>query len=201
MLVLLENKPVIGTTEETLHLDLCYPSRNPVYSVQDSFAVSVKAGEEMRPDILSANFFMDTEHYDMILKRNGVSNPFSINEGDVFFSPDLHDLSSNNAPSGRQVQSAESMRSQYINPEKKTLYDTRLSLVDAQRLEVMKAKADKADNKGSLLPPNIANAGDREIVVKGGKIYFGKDVVKGVEECSEPISKSEFLARLIKTKM
>ncbi len=103
-LILLGNKPVIGLTETDLRLDLSYPSRNPEHSFDDSFAVIVKAGEEMRPDILSVNFFANPDHYDMILKVNGVSNPFSIDKGDVFFSPELHELLVNNAAPGKQTQ-------------------------------------------------------------------------------------------------
>ena len=65
----------------------------------------------------------------------------------------------------------------------------------------MKKKSDASPIPGSLLPPNVATDGEREIVIKGGKIYFGKDVVRGKEECTEPLSKSEFLARLIKNRV
>jgi hypothetical protein len=197
---ILDNKPVIGTTEDDLRLDLAYPSIQNTKTFVDSFAVIVKKGEEMRADILSLNIFSNPYYYDLILKYNGVSNPFSINEGEVFFSPELVDLTDNMTPSGKQKQSQLSVREQYINPEKRSLTDTRLALVEAQRLEAMKKKAQSAIEKGSLLPPNVADEGDREIVVKGGKIYFGKDVTKGTEECAEPLSKSEFLARLIKNR-
>jgi hypothetical protein len=110
-------------------------------------------------------------------------------------------LITNLTPSGKQYQASQSVRNQYINPEKKSLTDVRLAIIDAQRLEAMKKKAETAAVKGNLLPPNISNEGDREIVVKGGKIYFGKDVVRGKEECAEPLSKSEFLARLIKNRV
>jgi hypothetical protein len=199
-LTILSNKPVIGNTEEDLRLDLTYPSRNSVFVFEDTFAVVVKQGDEMRPDILSVNFFANPEYYDMILKRNGICNPFSIDEGDVFFAPDLNELTSNNAPSGRQIQSLQSVRDQYINPAKKSLTDTRLAIVEAQRLEAMRKKASSAASQGNLLPPNVAGIGDREITVKGGKIYFGRDVVKGKEECAEPLSKSEFLAKMIKNR-
>lgn len=199
-LTILTNKPVVGTTDEDLRLDMTYPSRNNSFVYEDTFAVVIRPGEEMRPDILSVNFFANPGYYDMILKRNGISNPFSINEGEVFFAPDLDDLISNNAPSGRQWQSQQSIVQQYVNPEKRSLTDTRLAIVEAQRLEAMRKKAESSAQAGNLLPPNIADAGDREITVKGGKIFFGRDVVKGKEECIEPLTKSEFLARLIKNR-
>lgn len=200
-LTILQNKPTIGTTNEEFRLDLTYPSVLNRYVFENAFAVVLKKGEEMRPDLLSINMFGNPHYYDMVLKANGISNPFSIDTGEVFFSPELNDLIQNNAPSGRQSQVSQSIRDQYINPAKSSLTDIRMSIVDAQRLEIMKKKSDASPIPGSLLPPNVATDGEREIVIKGGKIYFGKDVVRGKEECAEPLSKSEFLARLIKNRV
>lgn len=207
MLSILENKPVLGnSTEQTL--DLLYPSREPKYIMDDSMMVIVKKGEEMRPDVLSANFYASTQYYDVILKHNGISNPFSIDEGDVFIAAELSDMMSNNSPSAKQRQAVSNIREQYINADKKSKSEARVALIDAKRkeaeqiiaLETMKKMAEKASVPGSLLPPNIAEEGEREITVIGGKVFFGKDVVKGKKECAEPISKSEFLSRLIKTR-
>lgn len=200
-LTILSNKPTRGTTEETLILDLTYPSRTNAYDFTNSFAVVVKPNEAMRPDLLSVNFFGNPDYYDMILKTNGISNPFSIDPGEVYFAPELNELINNNAPSGQESQSAQSIINQYVNPDKASLTDTRLSNAEAQRLVAMTNKASTAAIQGNLLPPNVANTGDREITVKGGKIYFGKDVVNGKQACAEPLSKSEFLARLIKNRI
>jgi hypothetical protein len=200
-LEVLGNKPVIGNTENELKLELTYPSVQNLFQYRNSYAVAVKPSESMRPDMLSMNFFGVSDSWDMLLKYNGISNPFSINEGDYFFSPEIDELRSNMAPSGRQVREISSIRDQYINPEKKSMVDSRLAIIEAQRLEAMKKKSEASSVKGNLLPPNVASPGDREIVVRGGKIYFGKDVVKGLEECEEPISKSEFLAKLIKNRI
>lgn len=201
ILEFLENKPVIGSTREDLRLDLTYPSIQNLFTYKDSYAVIVKPSETMRPDLLANNFFGISDSWDMLLKYNGVSNPFSIDEGDYFFSPEIDELKNNMAPSGRQTKSVTSIRDQYVNPEKKSIVDSRLALVEAQRLEAMKKKSESSFNRGNLLPPNVSSPGDREIVVRGGKIYFGKDVVKGLEECEEPISKSEFLSKLIKNRI
>lgn len=200
-LEILDNKPVIGTTEADFRLDLAYPSRSDGFRYDNAFAVVVKEDDAMRVDSLSLNFYGATNFWDMILKANGVSNPFSVDKDEVYFAPQLDELRSNNAPSGKQTQTATNIRSQYINPAKKSLTDSRLAIVDAQRLEAMKKKSETSPLKGNLLPPNVASEGDREITVTGGKIYFGKDVVRGIEACTEPISKSEFLAKLIKNRV
>jgi hypothetical protein len=197
---ILNNKPVIGTTEDDIRLDLLYPSRDPKQFFDNSLAVIIQEGEEMRPDILSVNFFVSPNYYDMLLKHNGISNPFSIDAGEMFVAPELSFLVTNNTPSGRQVQTSESIRNQYVNPAKTSVTDNRLAMIEAKRMEAMKKRAELSPSPGSLLPPNVAQEGEREITIIGGKVYFGRDVSRGKDECAEPISKSEFLSRLIKNR-
>ena len=37
----------------------------------------------MRPDLISKSVYNDSAYAEIILKYNGISNPFSINQGDV----------------------------------------------------------------------------------------------------------------------
>lgn len=197
---ILNNKPVIGTTEDDIRLDLLYPSRDIKNFFDDTLAVVIQEGEEMRPDMLSVNFFVSPNYYDLILKHNGISNPFSIDAGDLFVAPELGFLVTNNTPNGRQSQVSESVRNQYVNPAKTSVTDNRLAMIEAKRMEAMKKRAELSPSPGNLLPPNVAAEGDREISIIGGKVYFGRDVSRGKDECAEPISKSEFLSRLIKNR-
>jgi len=205
MLTILKNKPFIGDLDVDYRLDLLSKSATNKYNTRDELVVIVKKGEEMRPDILSSNFFGDISYYDVLLKYNGVSNPFSIDEGEAFFAPSLDGLKKNLAPSARTASNKENVRDQYINVDKKSMLDNKLAIIDVQRQEkiqdAIRKKAEGSSNPGSLLPPNVAEANDREITVEGGKIYFGRDVVHGKDECTRPLSKSEFMAKLIKSKL
>jgi len=51
------------------------------------------------------------------------------------------------------------------------------------------------------LPPNYAAFGDTELQVRNGKIVFGPNVTKIDEDCDKPLSKSEFISRLIKNRL
>lgn len=202
MLTIFNNKPTLGSEPDgDLRLDMLYRSRTDSSFIEDKFVVMVKKGEEMRPDILSTNFFGASDYYDVLLKYNGVPNPFSIDEGEVFFSPELDGLMSNVTTNAREQEAEDVVRKQYINPEKRSVSDIKRAIVDAKRVEALKAKAAISPAPGSMLPPNISDSGDREITIKGGKIYFGKDVVHNKEECAEPLSKSEFLSRLMKNRI
>jgi hypothetical protein len=45
----------------------------------------VKEEESMRPDKLANRLYSDGSYWDMILKFNGISNPFSLVEGEILF--------------------------------------------------------------------------------------------------------------------
>ena len=106
------------------------------------------------------------------------------------------------APSGAQDVIADTVRNQYIDVSKKAQSDPKLALAEINRKDAQ-IKVAEGIGLPSLnnLPPNIAEAGDREIVIKGGKIYFGPDVSKGKQECEVPLTKSEFIAKLIKNRL
>lgn len=44
---------------------------------------------QCRPDIISQYFYKNPSFWDLILKYNGVSNPFSLEEGDLLFIPEI----------------------------------------------------------------------------------------------------------------
>jgi hypothetical protein len=46
-------------------------------------------GEEevMRPDLLSNKVYGSTDHWELILKYNGISNPFSLDVGEILLVP------------------------------------------------------------------------------------------------------------------
>lgn len=105
-------------------------------------------------------------------------------------------------PSGREDPVSQVIRKQYIDSSKASKKDTRLQSIENKRKEAIQKRSQASSSPSTNnLPPNIAEEGDREVVIKGGKIYFGPDVSRNKQECEEPLSKSEFLARLIKNRI
>jgi hypothetical protein len=157
---------------------------------------------EMRPDLLSRVGYGNVQFWDLVLKFNGVSNPFSIAADDVFLMPSLEDMREQLSPPGVQNVIADSVRKQYIDTSKKSKQDPKLEQIEKKRREAQRKKAEGVGVQSvSNLPPNIAEQGDREIVVKGGKVFFGPDISKNKQECEVPLSKSEFLTKLIKNRL
>jgi len=141
----------------------------------------------LRPDLISQAVYNNSLYAEYILKYNGISNPFSMDIGDIILVPDLDSAQKNtnviegtnlDAPSNRLRDSYK-----YIDPAK------------------IPKKQNDFDNRildGSL-PPNIANKGTSQIVERNGRIYFGETI--GESACLKSgMSSGEFLTKVIKSR-
>jgi hypothetical protein len=160
----------------------------------------VAADMVMRPDIISRVVYGRDDEFDKILKINGISNPFSIDEGDILSIPELGDMEEHMFDPAVQEEN-ERVRNQFIDPTKKRENDTSRADFEAKISALQKNGGIGSNPSRSNLPPNIADEGDSEVKVRGGKVYFGADVTKNKATCSEPISKSELRSRLIKNRL
>lgn len=201
MITIFEIKPFVVVEGEKI-IDLTYPSIRYNYDPWITGVINVNEQTAMRPDLISKSAYGNTEYWDLILKYNGMSNPFSLGPEDRLLIPSLDDMQEQVAPNGVQDVIADSVRKQYIDASKKAKQDPKLA---QQELKRKQAQVKKAEGIGvpsvNNLPPNIAEIGDREIVIKGGKIYFGPDITRDKAACEKPISKSEFISKLIKNRI
>jgi hypothetical protein len=123
----------------------------------------VKEDEVIRPDLIALECYNDQSFLDIILKFNGISDPFSIMPGETLLIP-LQQI---------KYQTLERPSNYEDNPIKNQFIDTkRLSKKDARRLEALKKKY----NKENLLPPNVIPVGKKNFEYDGGKIRFGAQV-------------------------
>ena len=54
--------------------------------------------EKMRPDLVSKRLYGTQDGWDLLLKFNAISNPFSINDGDILYVLNYSDLKALNSP-------------------------------------------------------------------------------------------------------
>lgn len=194
-------KPTVDVNGETI-VDLTYPSIRYNYDPYIIGVVNVTEQTSMRPDLVSKSAYGTTDYWDLILKYNNISNPFSLGPDDQLLIPSLDDMRDQVAPSGRVDNLANSVRKQYIDVSKKAQIDPKLEEMEKKRKESQIKKSQGIGTPSvNTLPPNIAEVGDREIIIKGGLVYFGPDVSKNKKACENPISKSELISKLIKNRL
>jgi hypothetical protein len=201
ILTIFDIKPIIQINGEQIR-DLTYPSVRYNFSPFATGVVAMNDKMVVRPDLVSRAGYGNDSYWDMILKYNGYSNPFAIDVDDVFLIPSLDDMKEQITPSASQDVIADTVRKQYIDVSKKAKLDPKVAAAELKRREAQKKLAEGAAAPSTNnLPPNIAEEGDREIIVKGGKVYFGPDISRNKQACETPLTKSEFISKLIKNRL
>lgn len=123
---------------------------------------SVYAG---RIDLISLHVYGSASYCDYILKYNGISNPFSIEDGDILDIPYPDSILAiwKNKPANKSEDS------NYIRD--KFMSTKRLTEADQKRIDYLKRKAAEYPNGASeILPPNVLKTGKTNITIKNGII-------------------------------
>jgi len=186
----LDRKPIVTRGDGIEIKDLTSPmfdlrsNKNISYSIY-----RVPKEFEMRPDLISGAVYNNSLYAEYILKFNGISNPFTIKQGDIILIPSLDSMRAIiSKPSGTDVDGAKAIRNsyKYIDPIKIPKRDNTF-----QNRQIV------GGAKEGALPPNIAKEGEPQITYRNGRVYFGS----GVDTCLQNgMTQSEFLTTVIKSK-
>ena len=151
--------------------DLTEPTLKPDYSsTRFKVARTVEVTEEyaMRPDLISFWAYGVDTYADIILKANGISNPFAINEGDVLIVPDLDQFKyfyEKPKPSKKEV---EAVKRGYIDPN-------RFSKPTEERLKKLQQLAEsKKNGSPTITPSNKLKPGESAVTTKSGALIFAE---------------------------
>ena len=132
----------------------------------------VREDEVTRPDLIALEYYGDQSKTDIILKYNGISDPFSLQPGDVLEIPS----------SGIAFHKLERPEGEEDNPIKNQfLQGKRLSKKDDRRIEALKKKY----NKDVLLPPNVIPIGNKNYKFDKGLVTFGAQAQNA--EVNDPV--------------
>lgn len=151
----------------------------------------VQEEEKMRPDLVSDRIYSDQKYWDIILKYNGISNPFSILPGELLLTPILSKLDSLIVPPKKVVEkgvsSNQSNEAKLMKPK---------NVKDKKRLAAIKEKTKE------VVPPNINTSGNKNVKVRDGKVIFGEDVTSiNKDNCPVPISRARLIQQLTKANL
>lgn len=137
----------------------------------------VNSDQVMRPDIISFIYYGTVEFVDVILKANGISNPFCIKEGMNLMIPDLSSVFSSYKPIKKNLKP----RTNFENKK-------RITPVDKKRLEFLAEKS-KASPNGSTenLPPNMLKSDQKSKEIRPNAILLGANLKVKKPETSRKV--------------
>ena len=149
--------------------------------------------DKMRPDLISNVLYGDQSKFDLLLKYNAISNPFSLDVGYVLLTPDMTSMDAAvkkpvpiNDIGNVKIDETEAI---FINPK---------TSKDKKRLEMLKKQV-----KGKeILPSNINKKDAKNVKIRDGKLIFGEDVTSiNKDNCPEPISRANLKKALIQNNL
>jgi hypothetical protein len=151
--------------------------------------IRVQEDEKMRPDLISIRMYSDQSKWDSLLKYNGISNPFSVDQGEIFIIPPFRGLEEMIIPpatipeKGKEL--AKTNETKLLAPK---------TVKDAKRIEALKTRVKE------IVPPNVNTSGNQNVKVRGGRVIFGEDVTQaGVTTQNPSLSRARVIQQLSKS--
>jgi hypothetical protein len=145
-------------TEPTL-LFPDYMSISQVFEVDSYYAGRI--------DLISLSVYNSADYVDQLLKFNGISNPFSVAEGDILYIPPVDVLQKTWKKPGVGTADAHVVRDRFIETK-------RLPIKDQKRLEYLKRQAAKKPNGAKeILPPNVLSSDEKNVIIENGILTVG----------------------------
>lgn len=127
----------------------------------------VNSEEAMRPDLISNRLYTSQDHWDVLLKFNGISNPFSLDEGEIILAPSLNSLDKLIVPAKEIIEKGKEPsklnESALLNPK---------SDKDKRRLASIRTTTPE------VVPPNVNLTGAKNVKVIDGKVILGGDITQ-----------------------
>jgi hypothetical protein len=188
---IIESKPLFTNPKTQIQsLDLISPSwvtKRIQYSLRSIAIVTNET--EMRPDLVAMSYMGDQSGLGTLLKLNNISNPISLQSGEVLAVPGqtmVTDLFNSGRSITNQKQKARSFRKEL---------QEKISQVSKERLEYLNSKniSNLADTP---LPPNLLQEGQQQILVEGGKLLFGPDIGECRTKTKKNVSVTDIKTKL-----
>jgi hypothetical protein len=178
-----DSKPIIIDNNENEIVDLTAKSlKDTEFNFID--VVICPTDIQMRPDLLAEIKMGDMNNMEVLLKANEISNPFSLEGGDVLLIPDIINTKQYFV-SEVDNETVLRIKKQYVDSTKREMKDTGDSI--DQFIEREKTS----------LPPNYAKDGDKELQFVGGKIILGPNVSSSSKnEIDIPLAKQKLIEKL-----
>jgi len=165
---------------------------------------------QMRCDLIAQAVYNNTIYGEYILKFNGISNPFTISNGDIILIPNLDSAKQNikqeAEAAGDNAESQIRKSYKYLDPTKAPTTDPNAVKFDNRDLKNNPGGTAASTSKGlnelafeEALPPNIAAEGQNQVTYRNGRVYFGEGI--GQSACLQNgMASGEFLTQIIRSR-
>lgn len=139
-------------------------------------SVMVDETMEMRPDLIVFQSTLNTDNWDLICKFNGISNPFSIEQGTYLFIPDVNYMettivSTMESPKDKQRKR---IKDQYCDKSKKPEMESKKRNDYLSRVKEKLAGIDGSRIVKNPLPPNFQRENATQIKPMSDGISLGE---------------------------
>ena len=133
--------------------------------------VIIKEDEAMRPDRLANRIYSDSSLWDVILKFNGISNPFSFEPDEIIFAPQMQVMMKSLTrprivPEKGAVSESNENEKALISPKTNK---------DKKMLEALRKKVTE------IVPPNVNKTGVKNVVSRDGVVVLGGSMSQSKE--------------------
>lgn len=183
----IDNKPIVTKNGEQL-LDLTVSIFSNKPNATGMQAYRIPEAYAMRADLISQAVYNTTEYAEFILKYNGISNPFSLNPGDIIMIPNVNDALSSINTNLNDITNDNTIDGNiYIDPDQKPKISQENIDFDNRNI----------GNNDTNKLPNIAEENENQITTRGGKIYFG-DINKIPCNSQQGMTVGDYLTNIIK---
>ncbi len=139
----------------------------------------VHATEAGRADLIALQYYNDTSDLDYMLKFNGISDPFSINEGDILMIP------INGPTNYKKLERPKQEEENLVRQE--FLDSKRLTPKDKKRIDFLKKKYGVKE----VLPPNVLKTGFQTFEFTDSSTIMGMEAQTPNVSYSSNISTNE----------
>ncbi|MGL5691961.1 MAG: hypothetical protein ACRDD8_14225 [Bacteroidales bacterium] len=190
----IDNKPLIKDKNGIEIRNLCASTFKMDNVMISNYKVyKIPQGLQMRPDLISNSLYGTIAYTEMVLKYNAISNPFSVCEDDIIIAPDKDDILNIVSSAAKISDSALVNKAyKYIDPQK---FPTTLP---SSSSDFDNRFTQSSNGAGSILPPNISDGNENQIIHRNGRVYFGENI--GVPCLSDGITTSKYIETVIKNK-
>lgn len=177
-------KPIITDVNENQIIDL---TQGSLKNEDFLFVDIIQCPEDfaMRPELIAELKMGDQNKLEILLKSNEISNPFSVDAGDVIVIPDPITSENKFSMTLDETSNRNIILRQYLDPNKELIKNTGDSY-DAY-----------AEREKTMLPPNYAKSNDKELLFENGNIILGPNVTRDkLENTETALSKLKIIEKI-----